>query len=235
MWVVLAACGRIGFDPGDAGSAGSGDAASDGASDAVPAGTIAWRKSFGANGTNQTTTVSGQAMAANDLIIFHVACGSAGTATGVTVTAPGWTFTQLSAPFGYAGQWAATFFAFAPDTASTTITATWMGLTCSTGNNMMGDEFANATVDSHAESNASGDCLVSIGSFHANDAVWAACTSNTTLTAVEAGYTKGGDDSLGDWSEYKLTSDPANTVYTVTFMGQSGQANAMTAATLQPR
>jgi len=44
-----------------------------------------------------------------------------------------------------------------------------------------------------------------------NDAIWAACFSSFSVTAIGAGYTKGADNGGGDWTEYKLTTDPAGT------------------------
>jgi hypothetical protein len=230
-WLVVAACGRIGFDPGGASSDGGADAVRDDTS----GGAIAWRQSFAKVQAGQSSSVSGQAMAVNDLVIFHVDCGSGGTPTVVTVTAPGWTFTQIAPTFGGPlGLWTAVFVGYAPDTAPTTITAQWTGLTCTGDNEILGDEFANADVDAHAETTGTGDCVATVASSHANDAVWAACASGAQLAALGTGYTLGADDGTGDWSEYKLTTDPAGTNYTVTF-ANGGAANAMTAATLQPR
>jgi hypothetical protein len=53
------------------------------------------------------------------------------------------------------------------------------------------------------------------------------------VTAVGAGFVKGADDRVGDWSAYKLTSDPAGTVERVQFT--NSVAYVLSIVTLAPR
>jgi hypothetical protein len=64
--------------------------------------------------------------------------------------------------------------------------------------------------------------------------VWAAAYSGMALTAVGSGYTKAADDGNGDWSEYKLTADPAGTTEPVTFSSPA-QPWLLGVVTLKPR
>jgi hypothetical protein len=55
-----------------------------------------------------------------------------------------------------------------------------------------------------------------------------------TLTGVGPGFTKTGDDQMGDWSEYKITSDPAGTQESATFDNTAGANFAITAVAIKP-
>jgi hypothetical protein len=122
-----------------------------------------------------------------------------------------------------------------------TVSVTWSGSNCNSSKNHVGDEFGMAdprggtmTFDAVAATEGTGDCMGTITTAHANDAVWAACNSNQAVTAVGAGFTKGADDRAGDWSEYKLTTDPVGTVQSVRFANAS-VGYVLSMVTLAPR
>jgi hypothetical protein len=171
-------------------------------------------------------TFTAQALAAGDAIALHVECDDAtGTATGVSVAGPaGWSFQELGSIVTSSGEFATSFGAIAPDTALATFTVTWTIPMCSVAIVELGDELANnapgggsLTFDAHAETSGTGDCLGSITTAHADEAIWAACTTISAVSSVGAGFTKGADDGSGDWSEYRITTDPALTAEPVSF------------------
>jgi hypothetical protein len=46
--------------------------------------------------------------------------------------------------------------------------------------------------------------------------------ANDSITAVGSGFTKGADDTGGDWAEYKVLTGGAGGSQTVNFAGSSG-------------
>src|SRR5215813_7890683 len=185
------------------------------------------------NATGLTDTFTAQANAANDAIIVGVLCGNGGssTPTNATLTAPGWTFTRLGTIVG-ASSWNAVFGAIAPNTSSTTFTVTWTAPTNCTFFSELGDEFSGndttggiTTFDNTAQTALSnGACTLNITTGNADDAVWGACRANF-VTAVGSGYSLGGNDGAGDWSEYKITTDGAGSWETVNFTANDGPFN----------
>jgi hypothetical protein len=221
----VSACGRIGFE-----------ATSDGAPPDVTATPISWVKTFAAQWTAVTPmltyTFQSAASAAGDAIVLEVFCQNTTAPTGVTLSAPGWTFTQLGALVGSTANlyWGTSFGAIAPNTASATFTATWTAPASCSYLDALGDEFAGAdptggvaTFDAHAEASSVGNCATSVTTKAANEAVWAACSVGMA-TGPGATYTKSADDGDGDWSEYKLTSDAANSIEAVEFVTTTGTA-----------
>jgi hypothetical protein len=223
--VALAACGRIDFDPVG--------------SDAPPAGALRWVTNVieAQAPANLTVSFQLQAQAAGDAILLHVGCDAALTATGVSASAPGWTFTQLGPLAGMSMKWGALFVAIAPDTAPATLAITW-DTNCS-AINTLADEFTNAdpTAPFEAFDVTAGiaDCTGTVTTVSAGDAMWAACSTGGTAKQTGPGYTKIGDDAHDDWSEYKLTADPAGTVEQPTFVSVTGGINVMTAVAIKPR
>jgi hypothetical protein len=222
--LFLIACGRIGFTPMSA--------------DAPPA--LTWSGSLLASQARAVSTTAGFQITPShqgDAILLHVACDGAATATTVTASAPGWTFVQLGTLVGLATKWGAAFGATAPDTALTTVTVTW-NITCN-GIDALADEFANvdpaAPFDAFDIASGQGSCAAALTTASAGDAIWAACSSGGTLVGADPGYIKAGDDTNDDWSEYKLTTDPAGTVETATFAAQPPGTFVMTTVALKPR
>ncbi len=176
-------------------------------------------------GVGTTDSFATQASRAGDAILLQVSCSDGMLSTGVTVTAAGWSFAELAPITKSTGSvQSALFVARAPDTAMTTVTVTW-AVGCTGGKGELGDEFTNADpaapFDAHVQTTGTGDCTGSITTGRANDAVWAACFSATTLTAPGPGFTKAADDAGGDWAEYELTSDPPGTTVPVTYFNSN--------------
>ncbi|MGE5184422.1 MAG: hypothetical protein ACM31C_20270 [Acidobacteriota bacterium] len=236
---ALPACGRIDFDA----LAGAHDAAAGGdAGDDAPSAPVAWVQVFAARhpGAGAADTFATSAAHAGDAIVLEVACSGSTTPTAVTVTAPGWTFTPVDPIAGSTATqlYAASFVAIAPDTAATNVSVTWAGSTCDVGKAELGDELANVdaagAIDRHAIAPGTGPCSGAVPTSRANDAVWGACFCATQITGAGPGYTKGADNAGGDWSEYKITTDPAGTPEQVSFASPNvGFVLAM--ATLPPR
>ena len=216
---ALASCGRIGLDTPARG-------AIDGPSSTIAyVGPVAQRE-FGPSASD---TFALQASAAGDAILVAASCNRPSAApTTVSLAASGWSFAQLdpitsAAHAGGGMYYAASFVAIAPDTIATTATVTWSA-TCSGSSDEIGDELAGndpsggaITFDSHVVAAGFGDCTASLETLHDDDAIWAACFSESSLSGVGPGFTKGADDQDGDWTEYALAIGPAGTTDTATF------------------
>lgn len=236
---LLAACGRIGFaDQARGDATGLPDAARDGqGSGSGSASAITYVgapvQRLGPMGSTDSFTL--QAARAGDVLVFMLGCAGSQAPSGITISAPGWTFTRLS-PMTTdppAQIYAASFGAIAPDTAAVTASITWASSTCNRGKTEIADELANATLDVHAEASGTGNCTTTITTGAANEAVWAACYAATMATAPGTGFTMSASDGIGDFAEYKLTTDPASTPETVTITNPNGFV--VVAATLAPR
>jgi hypothetical protein len=219
-------CGRLDFDTlADAtGAPGAGpDAAVD-----TPVSRIAYVGPFvqRSPGTGPNESFTAQAHAAGNAVVIQVSCAANAVPTAVSVAAPGWSFMQLGpiTASSISPQRSATFVAIAPDAIGVTVTVTWSGTNCSNSKNDLGDEFAmtdpaggKITFDGVNATEGTGNCVGTVTTGHAGDAVWAACNSDDSVTAVGAGFRKGADDRIGDWSEYAITDHPAGTVESVEF------------------
>jgi hypothetical protein len=180
-----------------------------------------------------TFTFTAAANAVNEAVVIGVNCVSTTSATGVSLTAPSWSFTQLGS-IGFSGSSSsAAFGAISPNTTSATFTVTWTGTGNCSFHREMGDEFAGADMTggtttfscggatcSGGSNNAhstNGSCSVNVTTGSANEAVWGVCWPSNSVTALGSGYSPGANDSQGDQAEYKLTGDGAGTVETVNF------------------
>ncbi len=198
--------------------------------------------------SSSTGTFTTSATNAGDVIAIQAAAAAGTLPTSVTITASGWTFTQITPGSGVT-TWptvaaAASFCAIAPNTASVTFTATFSGGATFTDISIIGQEFsgndgASAAAACEAGNSAiatSGSPTVNVTPLNANDAIWGA--TQDTATAVGTGFTKGADDSAGDWTESKTLSGGAGTPVMVSFTGGPGyiiQAIAIKPATFNVR
>jgi len=237
---LAAGCGRYGFAPvpGDgidvpdgSPNIGDGSGSGSGSGSAMPpvgyAGAAA--SVLGTSGNSQTFTVT--PFAAGDAVLVMVGCAGSQTPTSVTLTAPGWTFMPLSpltfeAPAQIA---AASFAAIVPAAAPVTATVTFVGANCNRGKSMLADEFSNVdptggttTFDVHAEASGGGNCTTMLTTASANEAIWGGCYAGTSLTGAGSGYTMSASDGIGDFNEYRLTTDAAGTAETVDFANPNG-------------
>jgi hypothetical protein len=217
---------------------------------AVPTTQITHSKVFAqqaGSSSASTFTFTASANAVNEAVIIGVNCVSTTAATGVSLTATGWNFTQLG-NIGFSGaSSSAAFGAISPNTTSATFTVSWTGAGNCTFHREMGDEFAGAdttggttTFDcvgacsggSNNANSTNGNCSVSVTTGVANEAVWGVCWPSNSVTALGSGYSPGANDSQGDRAEYKLTGDAAGTQETVNFTS-STTYNAL-AVTIKP-
>jgi len=157
----------------------------------------------------------------NDALVVLIGCRDS-TVTAMNLTAPGWSLTPISGLVGPSGafDFIRTYGAITPNTTPVTFTVTLTGGgNCSGGDTtIMIDEFSGndttggtTTFDAHNESLDNGVIGICTGApvtpLNNNDAIWYACYDN--VTGVTSGYTKGQDDSTGDWTEYKILSGGA--------------------------
>jgi hypothetical protein len=240
-WLACGACGRIAFDRLPDGTTSGGDAA---AADAAPsrivyAGPFVQRP----GGTGPTESFQARAFAAGDAIVIQATCGGAAIPTGASITAPGWDFKLLGSITASqsSNERSAAFGAIAPDTLPTTISVAWTGSSCNSSKNDIGDEFAMIdpaggamTFDSAMTIQGTGDCTASVTIPHDGDAVWAACDSADSVRSVGPGLVKGADDGIGDWTAYRITSDPAGTTEPVQFTNPN-VGYVLSIVTLKPR
>ncbi|MEO6774992.1 MAG: hypothetical protein ABI467_18650 [Kofleriaceae bacterium] len=189
-----------------------------------------------------TDTFTVQAHAAGNAIVMQVGCAANATPTSVSVTAPGWTWTQLGPILANTAstERAAIVVAIAPDASPIQLTVHWTGSTCGSSVNDLGDEFAMTdpaggmiTFDSAVQTQGQGPCTGMITTGHASDVVWGACDTSNGVSSVGAGFTKSADDGAGDWSEYKVTIDPAGTVETPSF-ANANNGFVVSMVTLKP-
>jgi hypothetical protein len=138
--------------------------------------------------------------------------------------------------FGASQFYATSVAAYAPDTQPVSVTATWNGTNCNTSLVILADEFGAAQLDGHVEApgDAASGCMSTITTAHDRAVLWGACTTKGNVLAVGAGFTRGGEDGFNDWSEFKLTSDPAGTDELVSF-DTDGFPTVLTAVALQPQ
>ena len=222
--VVVASCGRLDFDPLVDGGG-------------VAKQPIAWVGTFVQLQLTTPTTITftGQAHAAGNAVLIHVACDAAARPTP-TASAPGWTFQQLGTVEGQAGKWATALGAIAPGTVAALFTVTW-DMSCAEVN-ALGDEFAHTAPTGAFENTTvvagTTDCISSVTTISPNAAIWAACSSGGTVTGVADGLVKSADDGHDDWSGYKLTMDAPNTIETGRFTTASGGMYTMTMTSLEP-
>lgn len=180
---------------------------------------------------------------ANDAILIFAICASTSTpsAANTTLTGTGWTFTDLGVGGSGSTSWIAIFGAIAPNTSTTTITATFKTsapatITCGFSS-LVGDEYTGndttggtTTFDATGTlfaSSSSGSCSVTtIKPSNNNDALAGACSPATSTTAVGGGFTKGADDSSGDWTEFQILSGGSGVNQTVNFTSSGGWAAA---------
>jgi hypothetical protein len=212
--VAIVACGRVGFE-----SRVASDAETDGA---LPA-TIQYVKPIAQRhpGAGSADSFVVQASAAGNAIVLQVACSLTPPPTSLNVNAPGWSLREIGTFGTFNGLRTALFTALAPDTQPVTMTITW-NMSCA-GKSELGDEFTNNALDPIAafgagvQSGSMGSCTSTITTERDNAAVWSACFSSLSVTAIGSGYSMGADNDGGDWTEYKVTTDPAGTMETPTF------------------
>ena len=258
LCVLAAGCGRYGFGPVPTDSLGGGDDATDGAGpngdgsgfgsgsgsgsgSAMPSVTYAGAAAsvLGTSGNSQSFTIT--PVAAGDALLIMVGCAGSQTPTSVTLTAPGWTFTPLTpvTTEGPAQVSAASFGAIVPSAAPVSATVTWVSANCNRGKSMLADEFGNVdptggttTFDAHAQATGGGNCTTTITTASANEGIWGGCYVGTSATGPGAGYTMSASDGIGDFNEYKLTTDAAGTMETVDMANPNGFV--IVAATIKP-
>src|SRR5919201_1244173 len=119
-------------------------------------------------GSVATQTFSFTATNANDGVLIAVGCGSnASTPSAISLSATGWTFTQIGGIVGSTtAGFEAAFKAYSPNTSATTVTMTWTvsGSSCSGFMNDLVDEFSGedltSFVDASNSGTGSGSCSV---------------------------------------------------------------------------
>lgn len=187
----------------------------------------------------------------NDGVLFFLTCAAnLATPSVVSLSASGWTFTQVGSITGSVSSgFVAVFRAYAPNSSAATITQSW---TVSSGscNNFMNDltdEFSGMDtsnfVDASNSANLSGVPSVSLTPVSNNDMVWGAADDSIAAPSVNNSVcgtagTIGANDTQQDMSEYRLLSGGGGSSCTVQFNGSGSFmifAVAIKAATVPPK
>jgi len=158
--------------------------------------------------------------------IFASECyNTSGTPASITFSATGWSFTVVHILDGNANTgFAGTVRAYAPDNTAVVVTGTW-SQSCSTLG-IFYDEFSGGDPTNFVDQATSittgttGSCTQTVTPGVNDSMLWSFCADS--VTAVGSGFTKGQDDTQGDWTEYKLLSGGSGAVQTVPFTGTSG-------------
>lgn len=184
----------------------------------------------GAAVTSRTSTYTPNT-SGNAVLVFVTCAATSGTVTAVSLTASGWTFTQVGGISGNTSNgFAAVFRAYAPNTSAATLTQSWTasGGTCGNFMNDLVGEFSGTDltnfVDGNNAATGSGTPTVSVTPTGNNDLIWAAADDTVTAVGNIAGSaaTKGADDTNGDWSESRLISGGAGSPQSSAFTGSGG-------------
>jgi hypothetical protein len=168
--------------------------------------------------STNTTTFTYTPNATGGQILFGMTCAATGgTPSAVSLTASGWTTTQIGGIDGTTTSaigFSSLFRAYALNTSATTFTVTWTvaGSSCSGFMNDVIDEFSGGDATNFVDNNMVGHnttgCAGSITPVANDTGVWFFCSDS--VTAVAGGYTKGGDDlSPGGWGEWKILTGGA--------------------------
>jgi len=216
---LLGACGRVHFDaPRDGDGDGDGGAVGDANPDSSAVrGAVHYVDTLEADDAGMTSNTSFTLVAAasGDGVVIFVGCANATAPTSVTLTAPGWSFADVVPLYGDTGvqMFGAAFFAIAPDGVATTASVTW-DITC-TDIIELADSFradaGTVTVDAAGGLAVDGSCNVATRSHHDTVTAWSACLAGNAITSTGNGFTMSADDGVGDWAEYKVTTDPSGT------------------------
>lgn len=189
--------------------------------------------------SGSTFTFTFTASNTGDAVFFTIYGSTTSTTNVASLSASGWTFTVIpctgatnctSGTFGTSNNRAAAFWAYAPNTSLVTITGSFGGVSAG----FMGDledEFSGVdgtnAVSASTAIAGSGSCSASVTPGENNDGLWGICVDS--VTAVGSGFTKGGDDTQQDWSEWKILSGGSGVSQTVNFTG-SGTFQEMAVA-----
>ena len=255
--MLVTGCGRYGFDAArtdgqagddasDGATMGTGDGAGSGSGSGSGSGALApvtyagaAASVLGTSGNSQSFTIT--PFAAGDALVIMVGCAGSQAPTSATLTAPGWTFTPLTTVTtdSAAQVTAASFGAIVPSASPVTATVTFVGANCNRGKSMLADEFGHidptggtTTFDAHAQATGGGNCTTTITTPSANEAIWGGCYVGTSATGPGSDYTMSASDGIGDFNEYRLTTDPAGTMETVDFANPNGFV--IVAVTIKP-
>jgi len=175
--------------------------------------------------TTNTTTFTFTATNANDGIIISIFCAGA-AATAVTLSATGWTITQVGSIAGSdTDGYMALFRAYSPNTSAATVTETWT-VTGSNCHSFLGDlmgefsgvdqtNFVDASNSGLGSAGCTGAGTATVTPNVANDAIWFACTDSVTATGSP--YTTGGNDGSEDWAEWKILSGGSGVAQSAVF------------------
>lgn len=153
-------------------------------------------------------TFSYTAAGSGNGVVLFVSCDATSEPT-VSLAATGWSFSQIgpmvgSATAGYAGL----FRAYAPNTSAATVTVT-SSLSCNSFASVLIDEFSGVDPTDFAENaDATYDdvagCSLSVTPDSNDTAIWFGCKDDVSF--IGGSYTKGADDTFGNWTEWRVLS-----------------------------
>lgn len=187
-------------------------------------------------GTPSTGTFSYTPTATNDGVLFALECSIGippSVGPFVTLTAPGWSITQVGSVVSDGVTPSAIFRAYAPNTSAATFTEIWsLGTGACTGLSDLIDEWSGMDSTNFIDNTASilSSCSLMITPVANNTGLYGLCIDSVTGTG--AGFSKGTDDTFGDWTEYKILSGGGGSAQMVNFM--SSAEDLAIAITIKP-
>lgn len=201
---------------------------------------VRWASSFVTNmSPNVPDTFSAQAKAVGDAVVIELYCGGLLAPPTLSVSAPGWSFTQIGGITGKAGFWAASTVAVAPDKSPAMFNVEAPTDCGNSGIIALGDEFTDnnpsggsTTFPAHDETFGYGDCATTLTVPDTGDAIWAGCMVDGAIPAPGVGYSDASKVN-GDRSEYMIATSPGAQL--VTFPHPGGLVFAITAVAIRQR
>jgi hypothetical protein len=184
--------------------------------------------------------------AANDGVVFWITCGAGSNPSTVSLSEGSgtWNGDGIMIPIdgpsgGGGGGWIARFYGYTPDTAAVVFDISW-GADCAGFMNDIVEEFSGTDlanlvdVAGTVSIASSGGCPAPSVTPSVNDtAVVFFCNDN--VTGVGAAYTKGGDDLVNDWGEWKILTGGSGTPQSADFThGTPGGAYTIAGMTVKP-
>ena len=172
------------------------------------------------SGTAGTLTLSFTPAAVGNVLVAMLLSNQTGNNPSLTDSA-GNTWTPLTTKVTFTGNCSIAYYTVCTNNSAMTITTSFSGGTAPSFRVIMVDEFDGVDqvnpINKTTQTSGSGNPTTTITPTTDATAIWAG--SADSCTAVGSGYSKGADDTFGDWTEYRILTGNKNTSTTANFTG----------------